>query len=227
MRLLERLLGRPRSDRDRRPADLEEQPGTEEPPVSQRWVIVGLGNPEAEYAGTRHNIGSRIVRRLAERLGASFKAHKKVQALVAECWDRPGGIPLSLVVPYGYMNNSGGPVQQALNFYKVGHDHLVVVHDDLDLDVARLRLKRGGGDAGHRGLKDIRSRTGGGDFYRVRIGIGRPSGRQDPRDFVLRRFTEAEREQVDVTVEQACDAILDLVAHGLEPAQNRYHSSGP
>lgn len=188
-----------------------------------RWLIAGLGNPEAEYGGSRHNVGADAVRRLAERLGAGLKPHKKAQALVADCWDRPGGTPLSLMIPFGYMNTSGGPVQQAMAFYKVGHDRLVVVHDDLDLEVAKLRLKLGGGDGGHKGLGDIRRRTGSGDYYRVRLGIGRPPGRQDPSDYVLKRFRRDEREQVDVTVEQASDAILDLVAHGLEPAQNRYH----
>lgn len=188
-----------------------------------RWLIAGLGNPEAEYGGTRHNVGADVVRLLADRLGTGLKPHKKAQALVADCRDEPGGTPLSLMIPFGYMNTSGGPVQQAMAFYKVGHDRLVVVHDDLDLDVAKLRLKLGGGDGGHKGLKDIRRRTGSGDYYRVRIGIGRPPGRQDPADYVLRRFSRDEREQVDVTLEQACDALLDLVARGLEPAQNRYH----
>lgn len=191
-----------------------------------RWLVAGLGNPEAEYAGTRHNVGADVVCRLAARLGATFKPHKKAQALVADCSaGAPGSdrTPLSLVVPFGYMNTSGGPVQQAMAFYKVGHDRLVVVHDDLDLEVATLRLKRGGGDGGHKGLADIRRRTGSGDYYRVRVGIGRPPGRQPAADYVLKRFPAADREQVDVTIEQACDAILDLLDHGLEPVQNRYH----
>lgn len=121
------------------------------------------------------------------------------------------------------MNRSGGPVQQGMAFYKVPHDRLVVVHDDLDLDVAKLRLKQGGGDGGHNGLKDIRQRTGSGDYFRVRIGIGRPPGRQDPADYVLKRFSAKDREAVDVTVAEACDAILTLVTEGLEPAQNRFH----
>lgn len=189
-----------------------------------RWIVVGLGNPDAEYAGTRHNIGADVVRRLAVRLGASFKPHGKVPAQVADTWDRPGGTPLSLVIPFGYMNTCGGPVQQALAFYKVGHERLIVVHDDLDLPPGALRLKRGGGDAGHNGLRDIRSRTGSGDFLRVRVGIGRPPGRMDPAAYVLRRFSAAERDTVDVAVEEACDAIVDLVAEGLEAAQNRHHA---
>jgi peptidyl-tRNA hydrolase, PTH1 family len=190
--------------------------------MGDRWLVVGLGNPQAEYGGTRHNIGADVVRRLAERLGASFKPHK-VQAQVADTWDRPGGTPLSLIIPFGYMNTSGGPVQQAMAFYKVPHERVIVVHDELDLDVGTMRLKRGGGTAGHNGLKDIQKRTGSPEFLRVRVGIGRPPGRQAPADYVLKRFSTKDREEIDVVVERAADAILDLVDAGLEPAQNRHH----
>ena len=193
------------------------------PPGEDRWLVVGLGNPEAEYGGSRHNVGADAVRALAARLGASFRPHGKVPAQVADTFDRPGGTPLSLVVPFGYMNDCGGPVQRALAFYKVGHDRLVVCHDDLDLALGALRLKRGGGHGGHNGLRSIDGRTGSKDYLRVRLGIGRPPGRQDPADYVLRRFSAREREQVDVTVARAGDAILDLVSLGLEPAQNRHH----
>jgi peptidyl-tRNA hydrolase, PTH1 family len=190
--------------------------------ASDRWLIVGLGNPEAEYGGTRHNIGADTVRRLADRLGGSFKPHK-AQAQVADCFDRPGGTALSLIVPFGYMNRSGGPTQQAMSFYSADHDRLIVVHDDLDLDIGKLRLKLGGGDGGHNGLKDIRKRTGSGDYLRVRIGIGRPPGRMDPAAYVLKKFSASDREEIDIVVERACDAILDLVSSGLEAAQNRHH----
>jgi peptidyl-tRNA hydrolase, PTH1 family len=190
--------------------------------ATDRWLVVGLGNPEAEYGGTRHNIGADCVRRLADRLGGTFKPHK-AQAQVADTFDRPGGTAISCIIPFGYMNGSGGPVQQAMRFYSADHDRLIVVHDDLDLALGQLKLKRGGGDGGHNGLKDIRQRTGSGDYVRVRIGIGRPPGRQDPASYVLKRFSAKEREEVDVTVEQACDAILDIVAHDLETAQNRHH----
>jgi peptidyl-tRNA hydrolase, PTH1 family len=146
----------------------------EDPVPTDRWLVVGLGNPEAEYGGTRHNVGADVVRRLADRLGTGFKPHK-AQAQVADGFDRPGGTALSCIVPFGYMNNSGGPVQSAMAFYSAGHDRLVVVHDDLDLELGQLKLKLGGGDGGHNGLKDIRKRTGSGDYVRVRIGIGRPS----------------------------------------------------
>jgi peptidyl-tRNA hydrolase, PTH1 family len=191
-------------------------------PDGDRWLVVGLRNAERQYDGTRHNIGADTVSRLAERLGASFKAHK-ASAEVADSWDRPGGTPLSLVLPFGYMNRSGGPVQAALAFYKVPPSRLVVVHDEIDLDVGKLRLKLGGGTAGHNGLRDIQRRIGSADFHRVRIGVGRPPGRQAAADYVLKQFGAQEREEVDVTVEHACDAILDLVAEGLEHAQNRHH----
>jgi PTH1 family peptidyl-tRNA hydrolase len=193
------------------------------PDVStDRWLVVGLGNPEAEYAGTRHNIGADAVRMLAGRLGTSFTGHK-VSGQVADTFDRPGGVPLSLAIPSGYMNNSGGPVQRLAAFYKVPVDRLVVVHDEIDLPLAVLRLKRGGGTAGHNGLRDVQRALGSPDFYRVRIGVGRPPGRQDPADFLLRRFSAKEREQIDVACQQAADAILMLVEQGLEAAQNRFH----
>ena len=192
--------------------------------MGDRYVVVGLGNPEPRYAGTRHNVGADAVRALAERLGDAFTSHRSGSA-VAETFTGPGGAPLALVVPSGYMNEVGGPVQRVLAFYKAPPARLVVVHDDLDLPVAALRLKRGGGAGGHNGLKDVTRRCGGPDYLRVRIGVGRPPGRQDPASYVLQPFTRREREEVDVTVAQAGDAIVDLVEQGLEPAQNRYHAS--
>lgn len=193
------------------------------PDPEPRWLVVGLGNPEAEYGGTRHNVGADAVRALGERLGASFRPHGKVPAQVADTFDRPGGTPLSLVVPFGYMNDSGGPVERALAFYKAPHDRLIVCHDDLDLELGTLRLKRGGGHGGHNGLRSVDARTGSKDYVRVRLGIGRPPGRQAPADFVLRRFSARERDDVELLLARAGDAILDVVAAGLEPAQNRHH----
>ena len=184
---------------------------------------MGLGNPEGEYGGTRHNIGADTVRLLAQRLGVSFKPHK-AQVLAADTWTAPGGTPLTLAIPFGYMNNSGGPVQQALAFYKVPLERLVVVHDELDLELATVRLKRGGGPGGHNGVRDVDNRCGR-DFNRVRIGIGRPPGRQDPADYVLKRFPAKDRELIDVAIQRAADATLDLVVMGLEAAQNRHHAA--
>jgi PTH1 family peptidyl-tRNA hydrolase len=150
---------------------------------------------------------------------------------VADTWLRTAavsadpGTPLSLVVPFGYYNTAGGPVQQAMAFYSTSLDHLVVVHDDIDLELARLRLKFGGGTAGNNGLKDIQRRCGGSDFYRVRIGIGRPPGRMDPADYVLKRFSAPDREAVNGTVERAAEAVCDLIDSGLEAAQNRHHAA--
>ncbi|MDP8978037.1 MAG: aminoacyl-tRNA hydrolase [Actinomycetota bacterium] len=191
--------------------------------AGDRWLVVGLGNPEREYGGTRHNVGADAVRALAARLGGRLRAHR-AGALVADLVERPGGTPLSLVVPTGYMNESGGPVQRVAAFYRLPPERLVVVHDDLDLALATLRLKRGGGTAGHNGLADIRRRLGTGDFYRVRLGIGRPPGRMDPADYVLRRFPARDREAVDLAVAAVGDAVLDLVGEGLEAAQNRHHT---
>ena len=192
--------------------------------AGDRWLIVGLGNPENSYGGTRHNIGADTVRALAARLGLSFKPHKSA-CVVADGFSRPGGEPITLALPTSYMNTSGGPVQQAAAFYKVPPARIVVAHDELDLPLAALRLKHGGGTAGHNGLKDIQQRLGTPDFLRVRVGIGRPPGRQPTVDYVLKRFHDNERAEIDVTVELACDAILHLVEHGLESAQNRYHAS--
>jgi len=189
-----------------------------------RWLVVGLRNPEKEYGGTRHNVGADVVRAVAGRLPGSFRATPKAGGEVADVTDPGSAAPLTLLLPSGYMNESGGPVQRAAAFYKVPPDRVVVVHDDLDLPAAALRVKRGGGAGGHNGLRDVARRLGTPDFLRVRIGVGRPPGRQDPADFVLRRFGAKEREEIDVTVEQAADAVLSLVAQGLEATQNRFHA---
>jgi peptidyl-tRNA hydrolase, PTH1 family len=193
--------------------------------AGERWIAVGLGNPEAEYGGTRHNVGADVVRALARRHGVELRPHK-AQALVADTRLGTGvdAIPLTLAVPYGYMNESGGPVQQLLRFYKVPTARLVVVCDELDLDVGVVRVKRGG-SSGHNGLRDIRQRTGADDHLRVRVGIGRPPGRMPGASYVLQRFGAKERaEVVDVAVEQAADAVELLVTTGLEATQNRVHA---
>lgn len=189
----------------------------------ERWLVVGLANPESEYGGTRHNVGADVVRALAARHHRDLARNKRVRCEEATV-RLPDGDQLVLVVPQSYMNNSGGPVQQAASWYDVPPERVAVVHDDLDLDLGTIRLKLGGGTAGHNGLKDVERALGTPDFHRVRIGIGRPPGRMPGRDFVLRRFAPKEREVVDVTVEEAADAIEQLVADGLEPTQNRYHS---
>lgn len=189
--------------------------------ADDRWIVVGLGNPGKAYAGTRHNVGADAVRALAERLGLSLTANRKLGGEAAD--GRADGARCTLLIPGTYMNRSGGPVQQALAFYKAGVDRLIVCHDDLDLPVGTVRLKRGGGDGGHKGLADIRQKVGA-DSLRVRLGIGRPQGRQDPADYVLKPFGRAERDDADHAVATAGDAVLDLMADGLEAAQNRHHA---
>jgi PTH1 family peptidyl-tRNA hydrolase len=184
-------------------------------------VVAGLGNPGAEYEGTRHNVGFAVADVLAGRVGARFSAHRKTGSDVAE--GRLAGRKAYLVKPRGYMNLSGGPVANALRFFSVPADDLVVVHDDLDLEFGVVRLKRGGGEGGHNGLRSISKSLGTKDYLRVRFGIGRPPGRQDPADYVLKRWSSTERRELDVSLELAADAVEALLTEGLEAAQNRVH----
>lgn len=176
-------------------------------------MVAGLGNPEAEYQGTRHNVGFAVAAVLAERVGARFSAHRKSGSDVAE--GRLAGRRTILVRPRGYMNLSGGPVANALRFFSVPATDLVVVHDDLDLDFGVVRVKRGGGEGGHNGLRSVTKSVGTKDYLRVRVGIGRPPGRQDPADYVLKRWSSAERRDLDVILEVAADAVEALVTEGL------------
>ena len=185
------------------------------------WLVVGLGNPGPEYSGNRHNVGFGIVEALAARMGGRFKSHK-ARADVIE--GRLAGRRVVLAKPRSYMNESGGPVSALRDFFKVPLDRLVVVHDELDLPYAGLRLKLGGGDNGHNGLKSLRRSLGSGEFNRVRLGIGRPPGRMDAAAFVLRDFSAAERKELDVLVEHAADAVEALVADGMEKAQNTFNT---
>lgn len=187
-----------------------------------RWLIVGLGNPGPEYAATRHNIGFLVVDELARRMGGSLAKHRRATAEVLE--GRLQGEPTVLVRSRTYMNTSGGPVKALVGFYKVPLDHLIVIHDDLDLPLGTLRLKAGGGHGGHNGLRSIASAMGSPDFIRVRCGIGRPPGRQDPADYVLRPFGSKERVEAELLVQRAADAIEDVQRIGLEATQNRVHS---
>lgn len=192
--------------------------------MADRWLVVGLGNPEGQYGGTRHNVGAEVVRRLAARDHAELDRNKRIRCEAAEVTQ--GGARLVLAIPTGYMNNSGGPVQQAAAWYKIPPERLVVCHDDIDLEVGALRAKCGGGNAGHNGLVDVDRALGSRDYLRVRIGVGRPPGRMPAKDHVLRRFPPAERDIIDVTLEHAADAVVVLVAEGLAATQNRYHG-GP
>jgi len=185
------------------------------------WLVVGLGNPGAKYAGNRHNVGFLVVDLLAERMGARFKAHKG-RADVVE--GRLAGQRVVLAKPSSYMNLSGGPVASLRDFFKVPAERIVVVHDELDLPFATLRLKRGGGDNGHNGLRSLTQSLGTKEYLRVRWGIGRPPGRQDPADFVLKDFTAVERKELPFHVDRAADAVEALLTTSLEAAQNTFHA---
>ena len=193
------------------------------------WLVVGLGNPGPRYAGNRHNVGAMVVDELAARHGgARLKTHK-ARASVAEVrlGVLAGGMPgprAVLAVPSAYMNESGGPVKALMQFYSVDTDHLMVLHDELDIPAGDVRLKKGGGEGGHNGLRSISSALGTKDYLRVRVGIGRPPGRMEPADFVLRDFSVAERKELPFLVSDAADAAEQLVAEGLLQAQQRWHS---
>jgi len=189
--------------------------------MTEPWLVAGLGNPGPGYAATRHNAGFMVADLLAERMGGKFKAHKG-GADVLE--GRVAGQRVVLAKPRSFMNLSGGPTAAALNFFKVPLEQLVVVHDELDIDYGLLRLKRGGGDGGHNGLKSITKSLGSKEYLRVRFGIGRPPGRQDPADYVLKPFSSVEAKELALNVDRAADAVEALLTGSLEAAQNTYHA---
>jgi PTH1 family peptidyl-tRNA hydrolase len=191
------------------------------------WLVAGLGNPGPSYAGHRHNVGYLVVDELASRMGAKFKAHKTGRADVVEGRLNPPGTPgprVVLVRPRSYMNESGGPVSAVAKFYGVGPDRVVAIHDELDIGFGTLRVKLGGGDNGHNGLRSLRSSLGTGDFYRVRAGIGRPRGSQPVADFVLSDYSAQERKEVPFQVYDAADAVECLLTQGLETTQQMYNT---
>jgi PTH1 family peptidyl-tRNA hydrolase len=188
--------------------------------VSDTWLIVGLGNPGPTYAFTRHNIGARVVDELALRAGVTLGRHKRAVAHVAEA--RVAGVRSVLVQPMSYMNDSGGPVKALASFYKVEPSHIVVLHDELDIPLGAIRIKVGGGDNGHNGLKSIRGALGTGEWFRVRLGIGRPEGQHDAADFVLKPF--AQRVDADLLAARGADAVESLVSLGLDHTQNAFNS---
>jgi peptidyl-tRNA hydrolase, PTH1 family len=189
------------------------------------WLVVGLGNPGPSYAGNRHNVGYLVTEELARRMGGAFRAHKTGRADVVEGrLGGPGGHRVVLARPRSYMNETGGPVAALSRFYKVVPDRVVAVHDELDLPFDTMRVKLGGGDNGHNGLRSMRAALGTGDFYRVRVGIGRPPGRQSPADFVLSDYSAAERKVLPLQVDRAADAVESLLEDGLETTQGRFNS---
>ena len=186
-----------------------------------QWLIAGLGNPGPQYAGNRHNAGFLVADLLADRAGARFKRDR---ARVQAASGRLAGVPVLIVKPMSYMNASGPAVAAVGRFYKVPLARTIVVHDELDLPFGTIRLKLGGGDNGHNGLRSLTSHLGTRDYYRVRIGIGRPPGRMDAASFVLRDFSASERKELPSTVDTAADAVETLLVNGLEAAQNKFHA---
>ncbi|WP_448071216.1 aminoacyl-tRNA hydrolase [Georgenia yuyongxinii] len=193
------------------------------------WLVVGLGNPGPQYAGNRHNVGQMVLDVLARRMNGSFTAHKaRAHVLDGRLGILAGGVPgprVILAKPSTYMNVSGGPVATLAQFYGVDPSQLLVVHDELDLPPDTLRLKFGGGEGGHNGLRSISNFLGTKDYLRLRVGVGRPPGRMDAADYVLRDFSPAERAELGVTLEEAADAVEEVLTLGLEKAQQRLHTA--
>ena len=189
------------------------------------FLVVGLGNPGKEYAKNRHNVGFMVADLLAERIGGKFGRHRRAVAEVAEGRLGLGGPKLVLVKPLTYMNLSGGPVVALAQFYKVPPGQIVAVHDELDIPYGQVRAKIGGGEGGHNGLRSMSKSLGTKDYARVRFGIGRPPGRQDPADFVLSDFSTVERKELEFLVDRAADVAEAIVTRGVEWAQNAYNGS--
>ncbi|SCF47532.1 peptidyl-tRNA hydrolase [Micromonospora matsumotoense] len=189
------------------------------------WLVAGLGNPGREYAGNRHNVGFMVAELLAVRLGGRFGRYKRVVADVAEGRIGFGGPKLVLLKPQTYMNLSGGPVAALAQFHKIPADRVIAVHDELDLPYGQLRVKLGGGEGGHNGLRSMSKSLGTKEYARVRFGIGRPPGRQDPADYVLSDFGTAERKELEFLVDRAADMVESVITKGVEPTQNAYHGA--
>ncbi|HET8880445.1 MAG TPA: aminoacyl-tRNA hydrolase [Arthrobacter sp.] len=190
--------------------------------MTDTWLIVGLGNPGAEYAHNRHNVGQMVLDDLAARVGGGFKAHK-ARAQVVEGRLGIGGPRVVLAKPLTYMNVSGGPVAALVKFYDIDPARVVAVHDEIDIPFNTIKLKLGGGEGGHNGLRDISKALSTKDYLRVRVGVGRPPGRMDTADFVLRDFAGPEKKELPFLVDSAADAVEDLVREGLLAAQQKFH----
>ncbi|MBU2662973.1 aminoacyl-tRNA hydrolase [Actinoplanes bogorensis] len=187
------------------------------------WLVVGLGNPGREYAGNRHNVGFMVADLLASRVGAKFGRSKRAHAEVAEGRLGFGGPKLVLIKPLTFMNLSGAPVVSLAQFFKVPVANVIAVHDELDVPYGQVRAKRGGGEGGHNGLRSMSKSLASKEYARVRFGIGRPPGRQDPADYVLSDFSGAERKELEFLVDRAADVVEAVVLEGVEWAQNKYH----
>ncbi|MGO4249796.1 aminoacyl-tRNA hydrolase [Micrococcaceae bacterium Sec5.1] len=192
--------------------------------MTDTWLIVGLGNPGSEYSNNRHNVGQMVLDELASRMGGKFKTHK-ARAQVVEGRLGIGGPRVVLAKPMTYMNVSGGPVAGLSNFFDIAPDHVIAVHDEIDIPFNTVKLKIGGGEGGHNGLRDISKALATKDYLRVRVGVGRPPGRMDTADFVLRDFATAEKKELPFLLDEAADAVELLVNEGLLAAQQKHHAA--
>jgi peptidyl-tRNA hydrolase, PTH1 family len=195
--------------------------------MDQPWLVVGLGNPGDRYARNRHNVGYQVADRLAAEIGGTFSAHRSraqvLEGRLPPVAGRPGP-RLILAKPAVFMNESGGPVAGLVNFYRVPIDQLIVVHDDLDLPFGVLRLKQGGGEGGHNGLRSISRSTDSKNYLRLRLGIGRPPGRMDPADYVLKDVPAADREELQLMLGDAADAVSSIIVSGFAPVQAKINA---
>ncbi|BCW83508.1 peptidyl-tRNA hydrolase [Arthrobacter sp. NicSoilE8] len=192
--------------------------------MTDTWLIVGLGNPGSEYSGNRHNVGQMVLDELASRIGGKFKVHKS-RAQVVEGRLGIGGPRVVLAKPMTYMNVSGGPVSALAKFFDVAPDHVIAVHDEIDIPFNTVKLKIGGGEGGHNGLRDISKALATKDYLRVRVGVGRPPGRMDTADFVLRDFATPEKKDLPFLLDEAADAVELLITDGLLSAQQKHHAA--
>ncbi|GAA0035642.1 aminoacyl-tRNA hydrolase [Brevibacterium metallidurans] len=196
---------------------------------SEAWLVFGLGNPGPKYESTRHNIGQMVVAELASRMGITL-SRSKLRANVATGRLPHGAVPglpgprVVLATSTGYMNETGGPLKQVADFYGIGPDRIITVHDDVDIPFDTIKAKVGGGEGGHNGLRSTTSALGTKDYVRIRVGVGRPAGRQDTADFVLSPFAKAERETLPILVSDAADAVEMCIVEGLEPVQAKFHA---
>lgn len=190
--------------------------------TSDTWLVAGLGNPGPGYAHNRHNVGQMVVDELASRVGGKFKTHGS-RAQILEGRMGIGGPRLVLAKPMTYMNLSGGPVANLAKFFGIDPAHVIAVHDEIDIPFDTVRIKLGGGEGGHNGLRDISKALGTKDYLRVRVGVGRPPGRMETADYVLKDFSKDEKKSLPFLTDAAADAVEELVKHGLETAQRKFN----
>jgi len=189
------------------------------------WLVAGLGNPGDQYAATRHNVGQMVIDQLVKRHSIKLASHKSRTHIAA--YKLGVGIDAHQIIlakSHSYMNESGGPIKALANFYSVEPEKIIVLHDELDIGFAAIRTKLGGGDNGHNGLKSMTSAFNTPDYYRVRLGIGRPMGQQDPADFVLKQFSKEEKKDLDEFIERGADVVEFLIEKGLELTQGKFNS---